>query len=669
MKRLLSLLGVLMVGGSSTLSVVACNNSSGSNTNPDNEVNANVKSWAQQSSIIPKSIILGKTDNLNTNNILENGLKDNITNITNAGTSAGASFKDFTTAWGYNGTIDGITNKDFNDNSASTEDNKVQNISSILNSINTFIPLIQFSIQPAFQKSSNFYNFIMSKNGDKYTIAELLWIFLKNHLDILQKLPFIMPIFKQLLSILNPFFTNFAAFNPQQTLGKYYSNNIKDALFNNEGGWINNYSLYPETPIDSVALHSDILQGTNQDIFKTWDEVALFKAGADLNSTLKSSGTNLSDVFQKSLEFKDDKVTGFNEKNFIEGITTLYKNLTSSPLNIIPMIGVLVPIIKYQLGFKPTQDFKTITNKQDTSDPTNGILSITQLFKRINDILFTKQGFTNFFTTLFFPKSPGEYTESNFLTLDTTYQTSQNSGKAISEIIAPVETQITTDLGTIFDLYLEPFFKENNIQDIFNTVQNDIAGSNKKFDFNISYLKTIFDVLNSPAISGAFDKDQNYTMGPIATIFSQIKTDQDLQNNWEQIWLDAGMQKNNDAFVPDSILSILQPLATSDAFWTNIQNLFSDINDAAQDIIKSIVNKIKDKVSQELDFNNKTLWLIEDNSIKFHYDKNSNQSTLSYNLTYKGKTYIASVVVNTNAHDDLNNNSQQVWLKSLIGLD
>lgn len=82
MRKILSLLGILALSSTTIAPVVACKPKDSTNpTSTDIPVNNQVKKWAQESSIVAKSLLTSKQQNINTNNLLNDTLKNNTNNI------------------------------------------------------------------------------------------------------------------------------------------------------------------------------------------------------------------------------------------------------------------------------------------------------------------------------------------------------------------------------------------------------------------------------------------------------------------------------------------------------------------------------------------------------------------------------------------------------------
>lgn len=153
MRKILSLLGILALSSSTIVPVVACKpkDSADPSTSNDIPVNDQVKKWAQESSIVAKSLLTSKQQNINTNNLLSDTLKNNTNNIKHdtSNTADGDSYKDFVNDWGYNHVITvNVEENNFIDNSTATAADNFNKVKDAISQVKTYLPFIK-SITPA----------------------------------------------------------------------------------------------------------------------------------------------------------------------------------------------------------------------------------------------------------------------------------------------------------------------------------------------------------------------------------------------------------------------------------------------------------------------------------------------------------------------------------------
>lgn len=648
MKKYLSLLGVLALGGTGSLTVVACgpNNTT---PNPDPEL-GNEKQWSNQTSNIAKSIILSKNGNFNTNRLLNNALNKNTNNIqNNSNDKTGESYENFKNIWGYKQNIEGLTEQDFINDSAETSDNaKIATKNEIKNTLDDMQQTFSLiaGLSDSFKSNKTLSGLL---NGIiKGLIEGTMWELsttLKTDSSIIDTIHYYAPMIETIVS-------NLDAFNPETTMGEYYdSNSIANSLFgeNNDNGWIHNYKTFAGFSSEAVAKESTIL---NQENFKTWDQVALLKSSIDLNGLIYQWSGNkltLGEIFNNSIKY--DEKTGaaisFDMTEFANQIEAIW---STNPENIINLISVLIPVVKTQvLGLDPT----TAINKISTSEPTDkekGILNLTDIISTIEDIFLSKEGFTNFLADIFFPETNGAFKLGNYITFDFTC-----GNKTLSETILPIKDNVIKELGNLYTNTLNPLIEQFGIKEICANFKEILASlaPDKSADINLSDIKIISSILNGPDVYRFLNKLKDY------------ESKADLSTDWMNLWSILGLQ---DASEPDFIKD-----STFDKFATILKNnpdflrkIGVIVFDIANPLIANSIDTIVEKeTTTGLDFENKNLWSTSE--IKYTYDKNVDETTLSYDLIdlTNNKTYKVTVVILGTMDQELGTTKTQVWLKSL----
>lgn len=667
MKKYLSLIGALTLSTTGTLSVVACNSCSNSNSNKENNPGWKtgtkyIKQWSQQTSNIAKAIILSKNENHNTNRLLKISLKENPNNISNKTDEInGNSYDNFKKIWGYKNNIEGITKQDFITNSDDTFDNsqiKTKNqIKETMGKIKRFTGILGTLpiINKAF-KNNKELNELLNTPVIKEILSSEIWNAtdsLKNNPDIIKKI-------NDYGSILANLVKNLDAFNPKLEMGSdYHENDIAKSLFGEDGqsGWLNHYQTTTGFSSEAVKQKSSILQEKN---FTNWNQVALLKSSIDLNGffyQLSGNKLTLGNILDNAIEYnQSNTAVDFNINKVINQIKEIWNPSIENIINLVP---ILIPIVKYQLlGIEPTNPLTNITSKLET-DITKGIINIKDIISKLEEILLTKAGFTKLITNLLNPKSNTEFSLNNYITFDFTSQNQENN-KPFIEVISPIKDKVISKFTNMYEQMIEPVMKENYIQDILNKIKNNLnkLSNPEHFQFALSELKAISNILNSKNIIDFLEKLINY------------KTKNELLEDWTNLWSTLGLQNPNEKeFVKDSpFYEIQHILANNENFFLFLNNIVNAIDKNISDGIDTLISK---KITHNLDFTNEKLWSINETTIKFSYNTNLDETTIIYELIDKTKTNISttykiSIVVQGDADKELGTIKQQVWIKSLI---
>lgn len=645
MKKYLSLIGALALGATTSLSVIACGNNTPPQPKPRPAIE-NIKQWSNQTSNIAKSLILSKSEQFNTNRLLNNVLNSNISNISNdkSSESNGASYDKFKNIWGYKNNIDGVTANDFISNTDNTFDNnqvKIRNdISDNIKKIQGYFALVLPALEdPNAITNKDIYNMI---NGFilKGFVSDALWNLHGSNIN--QEI-------KQYLPMIETITNNLDSFNPEKVLGSdYHKDDIAKSLFGENGndGWLSHYQTTTGFKSEAVAKKSSILKSQN---FTNWDQVALFKSSIDLNGFVsKLSGKTFGEIFNSAITYNGKEAVDFDFDKFASEIETIW---SSSPENILNLISNLIPIVKYQFfGINPTSAITKISTTEKTNKE-QGIINIKDIFSNIEKILFTKEGFTNFISNLFFSKSGTEFNLSNYATFDFTC-----NGKSLTETLSPIKNKINTKLGSLYEK-IEAEIKKYHVQEIINTIKEDLSSLTTNFEFALTDLQNILNILNTKGLWDFFEKINQYQ-------------DKDaMLKDWDALWGTLGLQNNgSDDFIKDSVLDKAKKfLVSNPKFLSYINNVMSTVNKIATDSINTL---IKQETTANIDFNNATLWSVGETTIKYDYDETTNETTITYNLINKltpldEKTYTVTIVVQGNASLDPGTTKHQVWLKSL----
>ncbi|MBE4704068.1 hypothetical protein [Spiroplasma platyhelix] len=644
MKKYISLIGALALGATSSLTVVACGNpENGPTPIPGKPATENIKLWSNQTSNIAKSFILSKNGNFNTNRLLNTALNSTENNIEkNSNNNSGTSYETFKSIWGYKNNIAGVTKADFNNDSDETIDNTQfatkTEITGTINEIQSQLKLISI-LPPAMITNKLLASLI---NGAlKDTFSNMLWGLNEN--------PETLDMIKGLVPLITNLINNFAAFDPENVLGEDFKGEkeIEKSLFGeNNNGWLAHYQTSTGFSSDAVAKQSSILKPQN---FTNWDQVALFKTSVDLNGliyNLSDKQTTFGDIFNNAITYDGEKATDFDLNKFA---TEFQSIVALTPENIINLISSLIPVIKYQFfGINPTTTLTKITTKEPTN-ATKGIINVKDILKIVEDILLSKDGFTNFIAKIFLPQSEGQFNLENYVTFDFTCK----SNKTLSETLLPIKDKINTNLNDFYTQVIEPAMKNSYVADILKKIKEDLENLTTDFEFELSQFQEILNVLTG--------------IWPFLEKITTYETKEAMLADWTNLWTTLGLQGNGETdFIKDSVLDQLKKFLVSNPnFLKNVTNVLEASTTFITDSFDTIIEK---ETTSNLDFDNKNLWSTD--AATFSYDANLDETTISYNLIDKtqetSKTYKVTVVVKGNADTPLlDADTKQVWLKSL----
>lgn len=641
MKKYISLIGALALGSTTSLTVVACGANTNDATPVPNPGTENIKLWSNQTSNIAKSLILSKNENFNTNRVLNNALNSTENNILkNTDPNTGSSYINFKNTWGYKSNIEGITEADFNNDHVATIDNNQlktkEEISSTISQIQEPLNTIAM-LPPALILPSLVFSFL---DGAKASLATTLWGLKEN--------PEIINMVKSLLPSITSVINSFDAFNPETVLGEDYNEDITKALFGDgqeKKGWLANYEAVPGFKSEAVKKKSSILK---ESYFQDWNQVALFKSSIDLNALVYQMSNNtksLGDMFNDAIKYSGNKVTDFDLEQFF---TDFQATWSSSPENIISLISNLIPIVKYQLlGVNPTKPVTKLTTKEDTN-PETGIININNVLTKVEEILLTKEGFTDFISKIFFANSETDFSLANYFTFDFTVQNNQT----LSSALFSIKDKLTPKLDTVYTDLLEPVLKNAFIQDILNKIKEDLAGLTTKtgFEFELTQFQQILKVVDG--------------IWPFLDKIASYENKDQLISDWDSLWATLGLVRGQNSFTENSVLDQLKKfLGANTNFLPNLSNLLKAVTTMTSDSFDVLIEK---ETTAKIDFNNENLWSIDESTVKFSYNASLDETTIYYNLTDESvkKTYSVTVVVKGNADTPLID-AKQVWLKAL----
>lgn len=659
MKKYISLIGALALGTTGSLSVVACGpNSNNEGTPTPLPGTENIKAWSNQTSNIAKSIILSKNENFNTNNLLNktlNNIENNIEKNTDPNT--GTSYDSFKSIWGYKSNdIEGLTAADFNnDTSAAIDNNQIatkNSITATLKDIQSQFGLIQI-IAPQLTSNEKLSNLL---NGFlKSTIVNALWPAaegLKGNTEIIQTIKSFAPMVQTLVD-------NLSGFNAKDTLGEYYvDGNITESLFGKDGnnGWLHNYQSFGGFTSEAATKNSSILQDKN--LFQTWDQVALFKASIDLNGLVSQwSGGKLTlgEIFENAMDYDEasGQIKSIDFNVVAEQIQSIW---TTTPDNIVNLISTLIPVIKTQfLKMSPTTAITKITTSEAT-DVEKGILNLTDIISIIENVILTKDGFTNFISDLFFPETAGKFKLGNYATFDFT-----SHQKSLSEVILPIKESVLNQVGSLYTNSFEPLIEKFGIREICKQIKEFLVTwtQKNKTEINLSDVQGIAKILNN---QGLYD---------FLTKLSSYENKDAFEQDWMNLWGTLGLQDPSEKdFIPGSVLEQLaQTLIANPDLLKNIEKLLN----LATGVIPIVMDTIVESETTNLVnwIKNEAKWGIDETTIQFSYNSKADETTIYYNLTDKtsNKTYQIVTVVKGNADTPLDKGTKQVWLKTLKAIN
>lgn len=642
MKKLLSLIGALTMGATSSLSVIACGPKDTGETKPTpptNPATENIKQWSQQTSNIAKSLILSQEGNYSTSRLLDNALKstdNNILNLTDKNT--GSNYDTFKELWGYNGKIEGFTADQFRGDKDDTVD---WGYLSTASSINTTLGLVNTLVLPILT-NPNINNSSISGliNGlAKDFILDAMW-------DLNQN-PEMLITIKSILPSIGELINNFNAFDAKTELGKdYVENDIAKSVLgeNNNDGWLGHYETKTGFKSEAITKESSILKAEN---FTDWNQVALLKSSVNLNgliSKMSDGKTTLGKLFDDSIVYQGNVASDFDLEKFAADFQAI---VSLTPENIIELISNLIPLVKLQFGITPTTALTEITTKQPTNAE-KGILNIVDVIETVEKIILTKDGFTNFISDIFF-KSETSFALKNYITLDLTCKNNQS----LSETITPIKPKIVDKLGNLYTTSIEPIMQKFVVQDIATEIKAVFAKLTEKNGFAIEINKL------GELVSIFTDID------PFLEKITSYQSKEALSADWSNLWSLLGLQDaSQEDFIEDSVLAHYQQFVKDNQdFLTSLKNLLKQVPNVIKAVFDTLANK---STIVNLDFTNEKLWQIDETTIGYNYDESKQETTITYTLVDKttNKTYKVVIVVDGNADSELTE-ARQVWLQSL----
>lgn len=602
MRKILSLLGILALSSTTIAPVVACKPKDTSNpASNDIPVNDQVKKWAQESSIVAKSLLTSKQQNINTNNLLNDTLKNNTNNIKHdtSNTSDGSSYQSFANDWGYNHTITGnVEENNFINNSAATDADNFNKVKNTISQVKTYLPIIK-SISPK--------TLVSLLNAGKETIEPILLQFNNSSIDI-----------PTLLSSIGDFLDSLKGFDPKNDLtvnGKNYyeenNGNIAKTILgpNLDGvdGWFTASGYGKKSQAALVDVDTNLFTKENISKITSWDSFFMVKTSIDINDLYK---TTSSQFFGEAL---NDALVYNDQKQLVDiDATKLLTTILPFINNPVKLISLLTPVIKWQiLGFAPTTTIKTITDGSTPSDVNKGILNIKDVITTVKNLIASPENFANFFINLLSANDKNQGIFSDVV-INTTKDNNPTTFIQAIEESKPFHDAINDKLKDAFNM-LTPYLKQYNINNWLETIiKTFTSDDNLNIDF-IDFSDKIKKIFENQDLINALKLINNSTKNTI-------------DNNWNKIISLLGVNQEG-SFAPDSPLGMILALLQNyePAISTILTNLASTVDDYINDYIYKPAEKI-------IDFNNDTKsWSININSCT--YDVQNQQSTITYTLT------------------------------------
>ncbi|WP_308150223.1 hypothetical protein [Spiroplasma sp. AdecLV25b] len=634
MRKILSLIGILAMSSTTVLPVVACKTKDNGKPSDNNiVVNDQVKKWAQESSVVTKSLLTSKQQNINTNNLLNDTLKNSDNNIKHdtSETTDGNSYQDFTNDWGYNKTITGnVGDKNFVDNSATTAADNFNSIKDTIKTVKSFLPII---------KDAKPEDIVSLLNLRKSAIEPMLLQLFNGSLDI-----------PSLLSSVGDLLDSLKGFDQTKDLtanGKNYYNDGQGDIAksiqltvlgpNGNDGWLTASGYDKQSEATSENVTTNLFTKENISKITSWDSFFMAKTSIDINNLYKTTSNQF---LGKAL----NEALVYNERNELVDIDTnkLLKVVLPFIANPMKLIEILIPVIKWQvLGFPPTTTIKTIIDGTTASEPDKGILNINDVLTTVKNLITSPENFATFFTNLLSANDKNQGIFSDVVINaskdkdPTTFTQTMESSKLFHDAI-------NNKLKDAFNM-LSPSLAQYNINDWLEAIIKTFT-SDDKLNINfIDFSKKIKDLSVNKGFKDAID-----------LIKSSNKDN--IDNNWNEILSDLGVK--DKTFTTDSPLGmILDFLKTYDS---TIDTILTNVTLT----IDTYIPYVYSRAEKTIDFNKDTkLWTTTvDHGT---YDEQTNQSTIFYTLTKGTTTYNIVVVIAGDASQKIGDNKSQIWIKDI----
>lgn len=634
MRKILSLLGILALSSTTIAPVVACKPKDSDNpSSTDIPVNDQVKKWAQESSIVAKSLLTSKQQNINTNSLLNDTLKNNTNNIKHdtSDTTDGNSYQSFANDWGYNHTITGnVEENNFIDNSTATDADNFNKVKDTISQVENYLPIIK-SITPE--------TLVFMLNAGKETIKPILLQLNNSSIDI-----------PTLLSTIGDFLDSLKGFDPKNDLtvnGKNYyeenNGNIAETILgpNLDGvdGWFTASGYDKKSQAESEDVNTNLFTKENISKITSWDSFFMVKTSIDINDLYK---TTSSQFFGEAL---NDALVYNDQKQLVDiDATKLLTTILPFMGNPAKLISLLTPVIKWQiLGFAPTTTIKTITDGSTPSDVNKGILNIKDVMTTVKNLIASPENFANFFINLLSANDKNQGIFSDVV-INTTKDNNPTTFTQAIEDSKPFHDAINDKLKNAFKM-LAPYLKQYNINNSLETIiKTFTSDDNLNIDF-IDFSDKIKKLFENQDLIKALKLINNSTKNTI-------------EDNWNEIISLLGVNQEG-SFAPDSPLGMI--LALLQNYEPTISTILTNVASTIDDYINDYIYKPAEKV---IDFNNDTkLWSINVNSCT--YDAQNQQSTITYTLTQGQDTYNIIAVIAGNAGQQIGTNKSQIWIKDI----
>lgn len=634
MRKILSLLGILALSSTTIAPVVACKPKDSANpSSTDIPVNDQVKKWAQESSIVAKSLLTSKQQNINTNSLLNDTLKNNTNNIKHdtSDTTDGNSYQSFANDWGYNHTITGnVEENNFIDNSTATDADNFNKVKDTISQVENYLPIIK-SITPE--------TLVFMLNAGKETIKPILLQLNNSSIDI-----------PTLLSTIGDFLDSLKGFDPKNDLtvnGKNYyeenNGNIAETILgpNLDGvdGWFTASGYDKKSQAESEDVNTNLFTKENISKITSWDSFFMVKTSIDINDLYK---TTSSQFFGEAL---NDALVYNDQKQLVDiDATKLLTTILPFMGNPAKLISLLTPVIKWQiLGFAPTTTIKTITDGSTPSDVNKGILNIKDVMTTVKNLIASPENFANFFINLLSANDKNQGIFSDVV-INTTKDNNPTTFTQAIEDSKPFHDAINDKLKNAFKM-LAPYLKQYNINNSLETIiKTFTSDDNLNIDF-IDFSDKIKKLFENQDLIKALKLINNSTKNTI-------------EDNWNEIISLLGVNQEG-SFAPDSPLGMI--LALLQNYEPTISTILTNVASTIDDYINDYIYKPAEKV---IDFNNDTkLWSINVNSCT--YDAQNQQSTITYTLTQGQDTYNIIAVIAGNAGQQIGTNKSQIWIKDI----